>query len=101
MARTWRIAVELSIASAAKFERSGFTSAIRQFLAMAQILAHIDADAPLRMLVAECEQPATVLAALYFAKLFGIEGKVDISPLFETESSLEHGGRFLDELLAE
>jgi phosphoenolpyruvate carboxylase len=77
------------------------STAIRQFLAMAQILAHIDADAPIRMLVAECEQPATMLAALYFAKLFGIEDKVDISPLFETESALEHGGRFLDELLAE
>jgi phosphoenolpyruvate carboxylase len=77
------------------------STAIRQFLAMAQIVQHIDADAPLRMLVAECEQPATVLAALYFARLFGIEDKVDISPLFETESALEHGGRFLDELLAE
>ncbi len=77
------------------------STAIRQFLAMAQILAHIDADAPIRMLIAECEEPATVLAALYFAKLFGIEGKVDISPLFETETALEHGGRFLDELLAE
>jgi phosphoenolpyruvate carboxylase len=77
------------------------STAIRQFLAMAQILAHIDADAPIRMLVAECEHPATMLAALYFAKLFGIDDKVDISPLFETESALEHGGRFLDELLAE
>ncbi|VVS98667.1 phosphoenolpyruvate carboxylase [Erythrobacter sp. EC-HK427] len=77
------------------------SSAIRQFLAMAQILQHIDADAPIRMLIAECEEPATVLAALYFAKLFGIEDKVDVSPLFETESALEHGGRFLDELLAE
>jgi len=77
------------------------STAIRQFLAMAQILAHIDEDAPIRMLIAECEEPATVLAALYFAKLFGIEGKVDVSPLFETESALEHGGRFLDELLAE
>jgi phosphoenolpyruvate carboxylase len=77
------------------------STAIRQFLAMAQIVQHIDADAPLRMLVAECEQPATVLAALYFARLFAIEDKVDISPLFETESALEHGGRFLDELLAE
>ncbi|MFM5955296.1 MAG: phosphoenolpyruvate carboxylase [Novosphingobium sp.] len=77
------------------------STAIRQFLAMAQILHHIDADAPIRMLVAECEQPTTVLAALYFAKLFGIEGKVDVSPLFETESALEHGGRFLDALLAE
>lgn len=77
------------------------STAVRQFLAMAQILAHIDADAPIRMLVAECEQPTTVLAALYFAKMFGIDDKVDVSPLFETESALEHGGRFLDAVLSE
>ena len=77
------------------------STAIRQFLAMAQILKHIDADQPIRMLVAECEEPATVLAALYFAKLFGVEDKVDVSPLFETEHALEHGGRFLEALLAE
>jgi phosphoenolpyruvate carboxylase len=77
------------------------STAVRQFLAMAQILGHIDADAPIRMLVAECEQPTTMLAALYFAKMFGIADKVDVSPLFETESALEHGGRFLDALLAE
>ncbi len=77
------------------------STAIRQFLAMAQILAHVDADAPIRMLIAECEDPATILAALYFARLFGIEDKVDISPLFETESALEHGGRFVDALMAE
>ena len=77
------------------------STAIRQFLAMNQILNHVDSDAPIRMLVAECEQPTTVLAALYFAKLFGIADKVDVSPLFETESALEHGGRFLDALLAE
>ncbi|MDE8650174.1 phosphoenolpyruvate carboxylase [Novosphingobium album (ex Liu et al. 2023)] len=77
------------------------STAVRQFLAMAQILGHIDADAPIRMLVAECEQPTTVLAALYFARMFGIEDKVDVSPLFETESALEHGGRFLDAVLAE
>lgn len=77
------------------------STAIRQFIAMAQILKHIDADEPIRMLVAECEQPATVLAALYFARLFGVDGKVDVSPLFETETALEHGGRFLDALLAE
>ncbi|MGB3753844.1 MAG: phosphoenolpyruvate carboxylase [Parerythrobacter sp.] len=76
------------------------STAIQQFLAMAQIIAHIDADAPIRMLVAECEQPSTILAALYFAKLFGIENKVDVSPLFETESALEYGGRFVDQLLA-
>jgi phosphoenolpyruvate carboxylase len=77
------------------------STAIRQFLAMAQILRHVDADAPIRMLIAECEQPSTVLAALYFARLFGIEDKVDVSPLFETEAALEHGGRFVDALLAE
>ena len=77
------------------------STAVRQFLVMAQILKHIDADAPIRMLIAECEQPATVLAALYFARQFGIEDKVDVSPLFETETALEHGGRFLDALLCE
>jgi phosphoenolpyruvate carboxylase len=77
------------------------STAVRQFLAMAQILAHVDADAPIRMLVAETEQPTTVLAALYFARLFGIDDKVDVSPLFETESALEHGGRFIDAVLAE
>ena len=77
------------------------STAIRQFLAMAQILAHVDGDAPIRMLIAECEQPSTILAALYFARLFGVEEKVDVSPLFETETALEHGGRFLDALLAE
>ena len=77
------------------------STAIRQFLAMQQILHHIDADAPIRMLVAECEEPTTVLAALYFAKLFGIAGKVDVSPLMETEQALENGGRLFDALLAE
>ncbi|MFC6621003.1 phosphoenolpyruvate carboxylase [Novosphingobium panipatense] len=77
------------------------STAVRQFLAMAQILGHIDGDAPIRMLVAECEEPTTVLAALYFARMFGIDDKVDVSPLFETESALEHGGRFLDAVLAE
>ncbi len=77
------------------------STAIRLFLTAAQILHHIDADSPIRMLVAECEQPTTVLAALYFARLFGVEDKVDVSPLFETETALEHGGRFLDAVLAE
>ncbi|MBX9885038.1 MAG: phosphoenolpyruvate carboxylase, partial [Novosphingobium sp.] len=36
-----------------------------------------------------------------FARLLGIEDKVDVSPLFETEAALEHGGRFLEALLAE
>ena len=77
------------------------STAIRQFLAMAQILGEVDADTPIRMLIAECEQPSTILAALYFSRLFGIEDRVDVSPLFETESALEHGGRFLEALCAE
>lgn len=77
------------------------STAIRQFLLMAQILEHVDAEAPIRMLVAECEQPTAVLAALYFARLFGVADKVDIAPLFETENALEHAGRFLEVLLAE
>jgi phosphoenolpyruvate carboxylase len=77
------------------------STAVRQFLIMAQILHHIDADTPIRMLVAECEQPTTVLAALYFAQVFGVSDKVDVSPLFETEAALEHGGRFLDDVLSE
>ena len=94
--------------AAAKPLRSNFaalamenSTAVRLFLTMVEILHHIDADAPIRMLVAECEQPSTMLAALYYANLFGIADKVDISPLFETESALEHGGRFLEALLAE
>lgn len=77
------------------------STAIRQFLAMAQILQHIDADTPIRMLIAESEQPSTVLAAIYFARLFGIADRVDVSPLFETEAALEHGGRMLDALCRE
>lgn len=77
------------------------TTAVRQFLAIVQIVEHIDADAPVRMLIAECEDPQTVLAALYFARLFGLDRKIDVSPLFETESAMEHGERFLDALLGE
>lgn len=77
------------------------TTALRQFLAIAQIVKHVDADAPVRLLIAECEQPQTILAALVFARRFGVEDHVDISPLFETESALEHGGRFLADLLDE
>ncbi|MFT4027397.1 MAG: phosphoenolpyruvate carboxylase [Novosphingobium sp.] len=77
------------------------TTAVRQFLTMAQILHHIDADGPIRMLIAECEDPQTALAALYFARLFGIAGKVDISPLFETETAMEQGERIIDAMLSE
>lgn len=75
------------------------TTAIRQFILIAQILKHIDSETPIRFLIAECESAYTVLVALYFARLFGVEHLVDISPLFETPSALEKGVRILEQLL--
>ena len=69
--------------------------------AVAQIQKHIDRDTPIRFLIAECESPATVLIAVFFAKLFGVENIVDISPLFETPSGLDNGARFVERLLEE
>ncbi len=76
-------------------------TARRQFMLCAQILKHIDADTPIRFLIAECEAPATVMGAVYLARLYGVEDKLDISPLFETPQALEGGGRFIERLLAE
>ncbi len=76
-------------------------TARRQFMLCAQILKHIDADTPIRFLIAECEAPATVMGAIYLARLYGVEDKLDISPLFETPQALEGGGRFIERLLAE
>ena len=76
-------------------------TARRQFMLCAQILKHIDADTPIRFLIAECEAPATVMGAVYLARLYGVEKKLDISPLFETPEALGSGGRFLQRLLKE
>ena len=76
-------------------------TAIRQFALIAQIRKHVDRDTPIRYLIAECESPATVLIAVFFAKLFGVSDIVDISPLFETPSGLETGTRLVERLLAE
>ncbi|MAW79081.1 MAG: phosphoenolpyruvate carboxylase [Parvularcula sp.] len=76
-------------------------TARRQFMLCAEVLKHIDADAPIRFLIAECEAPATVMGAIYLARLYGVENKLDISPLFETPEALESGGRFLERLLRE
>ena len=75
------------------------TTAVRQFMIIAQILKHIDGDSPIRMLIAECEHAFTVLSAVYFAKLFGVSEKIDISPLFETEEALENGVEVVKSLL--
>lgn len=76
-------------------------TAIRQFALIAQIKKHVDRDTPVRFLIAECESPATVLIAVFFAKLFGVMDIVDISPLFETPSGLETGARLIARLLEE
>ena len=36
------------------------------------------------------------LIALFFAKLFGVQDIVDISPLFETPAALETGARLIE-----
>lgn len=74
-------------------------TARRQFMLCAQILKHIDADQPIRFLIAEIEAPATVMSALYLAKAYGVDGAVDISPLFETSDALDQAGRFVERLL--
>lgn len=76
-------------------------TARRQFMLCAEFVKHIDSDTPIRFLIAECEAPATVMGAIYLAKLYGIDRILDISPLFETPEAIERGGRFIERLLAE
>ncbi len=75
------------------------TTAKRVFMMAAQFQKHFDAATPIRMLVAESDTPFTLLAALYYAKLFGVDDHVEISPLFETAIGLERGDRVIAELL--
>ncbi|MEE2960340.1 MAG: phosphoenolpyruvate carboxylase [Myxococcota bacterium] len=74
-------------------------TAKRLFMVVAQILKFIDGDDPIRFLIAECDTPFTVLTALYFAKLFGVDKQIDISPLFETETALERADSLFEKLL--
>ena len=75
------------------------SSATRLMMTMAQILKHVDGDSRIRFHIAETENGFTLLCALWLARLFGIEDRVEISPLFETAEALEHGARVLDEAL--
>ena len=76
------------------------TTAKRLFMLVAQILKYVDAETPIRFLIAETESSFTPIAALYFARLFGVEEKIDISPLFETPRALFRGARIVDEMLS-
>ncbi|WP_419903764.1 phosphoenolpyruvate carboxylase [Kiloniella sp.] len=75
------------------------TTAKRMFMLIAQIIKYVDASRPIRFLIAECDTPFTILTALYYAKLFGIDDLLDISPLFETGTALERGSEVIAELL--
>jgi phosphoenolpyruvate carboxylase len=75
------------------------TSSKRLFMTMAQILKYVDNGTNIRLLIAECESPFTVLTALYYARLFGIAERIEICPLFETERALERGSRVIEQLL--
>ena len=75
------------------------TTAKRVFMLAAQFRKHFDGRTPIRLLIAESDTPFTLLAALYYARLFGVERHVEISPLFETADGLHHGDRVIGELL--
>ncbi|UYH51721.1 phosphoenolpyruvate carboxylase [Candidatus Kirkpatrickella diaphorinae] len=73
-------------------------SAARLMMTMAQILKHIDQTTPIRFLIAETESGFTLLATLWLSRHFGIrDDQIQISPLFETQSALEHGDTILEE----
>jgi phosphoenolpyruvate carboxylase len=74
-------------------------SAARLMMLIAQIVKHVDSSTPIRFLIAETESGYTLLAALWLARLFGVEQHVEISPLFETAEALENGARVLEEAL--
>ena len=76
------------------------SSAKRLFMLCAQILKYVDGTTPIRFLIAECETSFTLLAALYFARLFGVAEKLDISPLFETTKAFERGIKVIEDCLA-
>lgn len=75
-------------------------SARRVMMIACCLLKYLDNTEPIRLLIAECESPFTLLAALYLAKLFGVAEKLDITPLFETKKALERGVAILEEALA-
>ena len=75
-------------------------TARRMFMAVAQMLKHLDGSEPIRFLVAECDTSFTILTALYFARLFGVADRIDISPLFETRTALERGAEIIAGALA-
>jgi len=75
------------------------TTARRLFMVVRQILHYTDDETPVRFLIAESDTSFTVLAAIYFARLFGVADRIDISPLFETPVAMERGSDIIADLL--
>ncbi len=103
--RTYFAAIDALIASAEPVEINFGdlahepASARRLMMTVAQMRKFVDASTPVRFLIAETETGFTLLTALYFARLFGVEDHVEISPLFETEEALERGEKVMEEAL--
>ena len=76
-------------------ERGNIQPKIRPFA-----YKYIDDETPIRLLIAECEDSLTPLGMLYLARRYGLEKHLDISPLFETASSLHNGCRIIDKMLS-
>jgi phosphoenolpyruvate carboxylase len=74
-------------------------SAAKLMMTVAQIVKHVDSSVPIRFLIAETETGYTLLAALWLARLFGVENHIEISPLFETAEALEQGATVLEQAL--
>ena len=76
------------------------STAHQQLLLTAQISRFIDDQTPIRFLIAETEDPIIPLGLLYLAKLYGVDHRLDISPLFETRDALSNGGRIVEKMLS-
>jgi phosphoenolpyruvate carboxylase len=74
-------------------------SAKRLMMTVAQVVKFIDAETPIRFLIAETKTGFTLLTALYYARMFGVDDRIEISPLFETEEAFERGERVIEEAL--
>lgn len=74
-------------------------SAKRLMMTIAQMVKLVDRQATVRFLIAETESGFTLLTALYYARMFGVDDVIDISPLFETEEALDRGEAVIEEAL--
>jgi len=76
------------------------STAHQQLILTAQIARYIDNQTPIRFLIAETEDAIVPLGLLYLARLYGVDGRLDISPLFETRDALSTGGRVVEKMLS-